>query len=104
MLREFVNEVRGEDESSGLVHFDRFEKAATRVLLEAAAGEQARDSEEKMLRAFKVRGAAAQGGGSHLVPGQSSFACFGCNPSSRCVISGSARHALCVRHWLPDRF
>ena len=55
MLREFVNEVRGEDESSGLVHFDRFEKAATRVLLEAAAGEQARDSEEKMLRAFKVR-------------------------------------------------
>ena len=53
MLREFVNEVRGEDESSGLVHFDRFEKAATRVLLEAAAGEQARDSEEKMLRAFR---------------------------------------------------
>eukprot|EP00793_Prasinoderma_coloniale_P002737 PRCOL_00002219-RA len=54
MLRDFVNEVRGEDSTTGLLSFDRFAKAATRVLLEHRQGEAARDSEEKLLRAFKA--------------------------------------------------
>ena len=60
MLRDFVNEVRGEDSTTGLLSFDRFAKAATRVLLEHRQGEAARDSEEKLLRAFKVRERAIQ--------------------------------------------
>lgn len=60
MLRDFVNEVRGEDSTTGLLSFDRFAKAATRVLLEHRQGEAARDSEEKLLRAFKVRERASR--------------------------------------------
>ena len=46
-------QVRGEDSTSGLVEYDRFEKVIVKALMERK-GEFLRDSETKLMRAFRA--------------------------------------------------
>mmetsp|Transcript_30649 Transcript_30649/g.97876 ORF Transcript_30649/g.97876 Transcript_30649/m.97876 type:complete len:119 (+) Transcript_30649:477-833(+) len=52
-LRYFIEEVRGEDSTSGLVEYDRFEKVIVKALTDRK-GEFLRDSETKLMRAFRA--------------------------------------------------
>ena len=52
-LRDIITELRGEDSMSGFVEFERFEKVMMRVLTEQQ-NDFTRDSEDKILRAFRA--------------------------------------------------
>eukprot|EP00898_Chlorokybus_atmophyticus_P007243 jgi/Chlat1/751/Chrsp104S01229 len=51
-LRDILHEVRGEDNTTGVVAYDRFEKCMLRVLLEQMK-DYTRDTEATLLRAFQ---------------------------------------------------
>eukprot|EP00976_Prorocentrum_cordatum_P015881 318054-Prorocentrum_minimum.AAC.3 len=52
-LRDLITEIRGEENTTGCVEFDRFEKVMIRILTDEANNYK-RDSEEKILRAFRA--------------------------------------------------
>ncbi|KAK3246517.1 hypothetical protein CYMTET_43948 [Cymbomonas tetramitiformis] len=52
-LRDLITEIRGEDNTTGCVEHERFERTMIKVLTEQA-NEYKRDNEEKILRAFRA--------------------------------------------------
>lgn len=52
-LRDIITEVRGDDNATGYVDYARFEKVMLRVMTEQM-NEYTRDTEEKLLRAFRA--------------------------------------------------
>lgn len=52
-LRDLITEIRGEENTTGCVEFDRFEKVMVRILTDEANSYK-RDNEEKILRAFRA--------------------------------------------------
>ncbi len=58
-LRDMITEIE-EEEPTGFIRFERFERMMTRILLE---NQYPRDSEDKLLRAFRVRDALNPIGG-----------------------------------------
>jgi hypothetical protein len=52
-LRDLITEIRGEENSTGCVEYDRFEKVVVRIFTDDAAAFK-RDTDEKILRAFRA--------------------------------------------------
>mmetsp|Transcript_10639 Transcript_10639/g.12415 ORF Transcript_10639/g.12415 Transcript_10639/m.12415 type:complete len:168 (+) Transcript_10639:295-798(+) len=52
-LRDLITEIRGDDNTTGCVEYEAFEKTLLRVLTEQAS-DYKRDNEEKILRAFRA--------------------------------------------------
>eukprot|EP00241_Pyramimonas_parkeae_P007903 CAMPEP_0114248258 /NCGR_PEP_ID=MMETSP0058-20121206/13476_1 /TAXON_ID=36894 /ORGANISM="Pyramimonas parkeae, CCMP726" /LENGTH=169 /DNA_ID=CAMNT_0001361651 /DNA_START=168 /DNA_END=677 /DNA_ORIENTATION=- len=52
-LRDLITEIRGEENTTGCVEYERFEKLIMRVFTDEAANYK-RDNEEKILRAFRA--------------------------------------------------
>ena len=56
-LRDMITEIE-EEEPTGFIRFEKFERMMSRILLE---NQYPRDSEDKLLRAFRVRAARPPG-------------------------------------------
>mmetsp|Transcript_15607 Transcript_15607/g.21577 ORF Transcript_15607/g.21577 Transcript_15607/m.21577 type:complete len:169 (+) Transcript_15607:208-714(+) len=52
-LRDLITEIRGEENTTGCVEYDRFEKVIIRILTDEVTNYK-RDNEEKILRAFRA--------------------------------------------------
>jgi hypothetical protein len=52
-LRDLITEIRGEENTTGCVEYDRFEKVIVRVFTDDAVAFK-RDTDEKILRAFRA--------------------------------------------------
>lgn len=52
-LRDLITEIRGEENTTGCVEYDRFEKVIIRVFTDDAVAYK-RDTDEKILRAFRA--------------------------------------------------